>query len=380
MKITPDDPALTAYALGELDASEAHAISEALKNDEALSREVELTSALGGLLSQSLGDEALTLGEDRVAEIMKAGQRPDAEVLVMEHRKRSRRQSVMAFVGVAAVVTLGFVGLSKFNISGKLDSGSSSTDAASSGSGSGSGNGLGSGPGTGLGDGSGQDVVESASVDLSQIEMSLTNSQTLPSRDSFQVNSWVQMTPVTVDPQLRLGRVCVYAELGACSWNEDHALLLVNLQTEEGTRAWSNTTLNFSDRVVSALALSDAGQDLAKPIQSGGFGGAMTFLYEVELSQEEGPIGALRLNVQEQPAGYLPLAGRVTSEEALSTDFETVRLLARYAKWGSSQDRDTNELAEMDKKARELLTSVTDEKSRYALDMILLSEELIGSE
>lgn len=378
MKITPDDPALTAYALGELDASEARAIAEVLENDEALSREVELTTVLGGFLSKSLGDDVLTLGEDRVAEIMKAGQRPDAEVLVMEHRKRSRRQSLMAFAGVAAVVTLGFVGLSQFNISGKSGSGSGPVDAA----GSGNGHGTGSGSGTGLGDSSGsvQNAVENTSVDLSQIEMLLTNSQVLPPHDSFQVNSWAQIAPVTVEPQLRLEKVQVYAELGACSWNEDHALLLVNLQTKEGTRAWSNTILKFSDRVVSAVALSDSVEDLAKPIQSGGFGEAMTFLYEVKLNEEEDSVGAIHLDVQEQPPGYLPLAGRVTPEEALSTDFETVRLLARYAKWGSSLDREASELAEMDKKARELLTSVTDEKSRYALDMILLSEELIGKE
>jgi anti-sigma factor RsiW len=104
MKITAEDPVLTAYALGELDEPTRASVKAAMAQDESLAREGEAITSLGGLLTQTFQGEGFSLGEERRAEILKAGRRPDADVLVLDHRKRSRRQSFMVVAGVAAVV------------------------------------------------------------------------------------------------------------------------------------------------------------------------------------------------------------------------------------------------------------------------------------
>ncbi|MEN8775196.1 MAG: hypothetical protein ABF382_16745, partial [Akkermansiaceae bacterium] len=116
MKMTPDDPALTAFVLGELSEVESAAVERAVNSDEDLLKEKEVLSSLSGLLSDTLGTGSLSLGEERIAEIHKAGQRPDSDVLVLDHRRRSRRQSFLAVAGVAAVVVAGFVALSQSGV------------------------------------------------------------------------------------------------------------------------------------------------------------------------------------------------------------------------------------------------------------------------
>ncbi|MFT7445081.1 MAG: hypothetical protein ACI9AF_001996, partial [Granulosicoccus sp.] len=59
-------------------------------------------------------------------------------------------------------------------------------------------------------------------------------------------------------------------------------------------------------------------------------------------------------------------------------DFSTVSLLTEFARWGASESRETEILEGLAKRAESLLGKVTDEKTRYALDMILLSKESLG--
>lgn len=58
-KITPGDPRLTAYALGELDAAEHVAVEAAIKNDPAAQAAVAQIRSLGGDLSAALAKEPL---------------------------------------------------------------------------------------------------------------------------------------------------------------------------------------------------------------------------------------------------------------------------------------------------------------------------------
>ena len=58
MKLDPNDPKLTAYALGELDESERPAIEEALRDDEACRKAVEEIQQVAGLLTEELKGEA----------------------------------------------------------------------------------------------------------------------------------------------------------------------------------------------------------------------------------------------------------------------------------------------------------------------------------
>jgi len=60
MNLTPDDPKLTAYALGELDASERAAVEAALARSPGCRRAVDEIRALGGELSNALVADAAT--------------------------------------------------------------------------------------------------------------------------------------------------------------------------------------------------------------------------------------------------------------------------------------------------------------------------------
>ena len=60
MKLTPDDPKLTAYALGELDATERAAVEAALARSPECRRAVEEIRALAGALTTELAQDAAT--------------------------------------------------------------------------------------------------------------------------------------------------------------------------------------------------------------------------------------------------------------------------------------------------------------------------------
>lgn len=60
MNLTPDDPKLTAYALGELDATEGAAVEAALARSPECRRAVEEIRALGGELTNALAADAAT--------------------------------------------------------------------------------------------------------------------------------------------------------------------------------------------------------------------------------------------------------------------------------------------------------------------------------
>ncbi|HUJ09063.1 MAG TPA: von Willebrand factor type A domain-containing protein, partial [Verrucomicrobiae bacterium] len=70
MKIDPNDPRLTAYALGELDAAERAEIEAWLKGDEAARREIETIRRAAGVLTEELKAEPCPeLTPAQVAEI-----------------------------------------------------------------------------------------------------------------------------------------------------------------------------------------------------------------------------------------------------------------------------------------------------------------------
>jgi len=60
-KINPDDPRLTAFALGELDPEEQAAIEAAIKDDPSAQAAVAQIRALGGELSAVLAREPLPM-------------------------------------------------------------------------------------------------------------------------------------------------------------------------------------------------------------------------------------------------------------------------------------------------------------------------------
>lgn len=97
--------------MGELTEEKVAKGNQAFKFDDNLIEEREKLNALSGFLSDVLGTESYSLGEERIAEIHKAGQLPDSKILILKHRRRSCKQSFLA-VGWAAVVLTRFVVLS----------------------------------------------------------------------------------------------------------------------------------------------------------------------------------------------------------------------------------------------------------------------------
>ena len=197
MKVTPDDPVLTAYVLGELEEKDRSSVERALSADEALREEETAISSLTGLLSATLGGEVLSLGEERIAEIHRAGKRPDSETLVLAHHKRSRRHSLVAVAGVAAAVVVGLVVLSQFDVSGKNPVVGNEVGGTTSDGGDAI---VPAGDSPDLPGEYSPEVAGTVRIplgvdraDASFVQRSLEKSDCLPERDRFLVADWIQL-------------------------------------------------------------------------------------------------------------------------------------------------------------------------------------------
>ena len=386
MKLTSDNPTLTAFILGEVDESESRAIAKSLEADAVLAKESAEISDLADLLEATLGSDRFSLGDDRHEEIFRSGRRPDVDVLVLDHRRRSRRQSFIAVAGVAAVVVAGFIGLSRLGVEAPGATGDGS-DVAGSGSSSGD-------PKISKGDlaESGDGVVipsVNPSVTLPMnvgiavpaiVEESLTRHQKLPAPGEFDVAGWVNLTQPTSGPKVVVGKVAAYTELGSCPWNSGRSLLMVNLRVIDESKVPLKAEFNLDPSRVQSARMVGAGEsaNLVAEIDDQ-LEGSKTWLYELELIPGNEKLGSINLEFVgadgETQSGYLPLASSPLLNRAVSSDFEAARTLADFALWGSGQDRDTGRLVEIANSARDLLTEVKDGSVRYALDAVLMAEE-----
>ena len=81
-RIHPEDPRVTAHALGELPKHEAAEVDRAALSHPAVQAAMEETRALADLLEKGFGAERLELGAERREAIRRAGRRPAPENLV----------------------------------------------------------------------------------------------------------------------------------------------------------------------------------------------------------------------------------------------------------------------------------------------------------
>ena len=385
MKLTPDDPVLTAYALGELDSTQRDLVSQVVAADESLQEEEAAISSMAGLLGRTLGREPLTLGDERIAEIHRACRRPDSKVLVMEHRKRARRQSLSVVAGVAAMIVIGFVVLSQFEVDGK--------PAVAGGEVAGGGTSPGNAPApgdssdlpggfspvkTGM---TGLPLQARQQADPSLVERSIEETGKLPTRDEFLVAQWIHLAKVDSVSLTEVGNLGMSYELGPCSWNPSASLLMIHLRPLQDRAVTLEANLNFNLKKVNEAKLTGgAGTGDALPVTSTEIRKARTFLYELDLSEGTEQIGSLTVKVGEDQARELLLEGPVRDKEDVSTAFQVAGILGDYARWGASEGRDRETLVRLVREARELLGTVVDESTRYALDMILISEEALAAE
>ena len=382
MKVTPDDPVLTAYVLGELEEKDRSSVERALSADEALREEETAISSLTGLLSATLGGEVLSLGEERIAEIHRAGKRPDSETLVLAHHKRSRRHSLVAVAGVAAAVVVGLVVLSQFDVSGKNPVVGNEVGGTTSDGGDAI---VPAGDSPDLPGEYSPEVAGTVRIplgvdraDASFVQRSLEKSDCLPERDRFLVADWIQLGAPATGDGTEFDGVAVWYELGPCSWNPSSSLLMVRLDVSEGrpVKVSASLTMNPS-RVKVVRLVGGAGKDSTTSAVSVTLKEARTFLYELDLEEGKGELGQLKIQVGESPEQSLSLEGVVRNQSQLSSAFATAGILGDYARWGASEERDRETLVRLSQRAKALLEEVVYESTRYALDMILMSEEAL---
>ena len=382
MKVIPDDPVLTAYVLGELEEKERSTVERALSADEALREEETAISSLTGLLSATLGGEVLSLGEERIAEIHRAGKRPDSETLVLAHHKRSRRHSLVAVAGVAAAVVVGLVVLSQFDVSGKNpvvgnEVGGTTSDGGDAIVPAGDSPDL---PGEYFPEVAGTVRIPLGvdRADASFVQRSLEKSGCLPERDRFLVADWIQLGAPATGDGTEFDGVAVWYELGPCSWNPSASLLMVRLDVTEGRPVEVSASLTMNPSRVKVVRLvGGAGKDATTSAVSVTLEEARTFLYELDLEEGKGELGQLKIQAGESPEQSLSLEGLLRNQSQLSSAFATAGILGDYARWGASEERDRERLVRLSQRAKALLEEVVYESTRYALDMILMSEEAL---
>lgn len=401
MKITQDDPRLTAYALGELSEEEVSVVEEAIKDDHLLTVELSKMQGLAGLLSTSLASgESLSLGEERREEIFQSGKRPDADVLLLENRRRSRIQSFSAIAGVAAVVCVGFFLLSKLNVDGPAgvnglvenDSSAQEATAGSSALAGASNVDAGEGASTVSPEDVAQENWKPASplsdelitvTQRASARMPIVGKVDLPRFHrnfeagmipALRIEEWVNSPQYNCKSQVQLEGVSISAELGVCPWDSEKQLVMIVVRDlkEDGISPQIDARLLLDAPNITSIKLvaSSTVRGDQPELHTLPDGQSNALLYEVEIVPREDRFAAVDLTVNDRSA-YLPIMGGVPSE--FSSEFCTAVVLARFAKW--YVDSASESLAEIEQAARALLTEVTEGQARYALDLILIFAE-----
>ena len=194
----------------------------------------------------------------------------------------------------------------------------------------------------------------------------------------------MNLTEPNSGPQVVVGKVGAYTEVGSCPWNVDRSLLMVNLRAVDEGRVPLKAELNLDPARVKSAIMVGAGESANLVAEVGDqLEGSRTWLYELELIPGEEKLGSINLEFMgadgATQSGYLPLGSKPLLNRAISSDFETARTLAAFARWGAKGDRDLERLVEISHSARALLTEVKIAKIRYALDAILIAEEFFMS-
>ena len=381
MKMTPDDPALTAFVLGELSEDEMADTNRALECDKNLLEEKETLTALTGLLSDLLWAGSYTLGEERVTEIHKAGQLPDSNVLVLEHRRRSRRQSFFAMGGVAAVVLAGFVALSQFEVVQPNSVGDRSGVKVA-------------GKGTPAGRSEhlpGEVVIPSTNeiaipfgiskADPSFVERALLADGEVPEREEFKIADWVNLGVVKFEPSVVMTDLEAYSEGGPCPWDSTKSLWMVILRPVDGRMISPAAKVVFDpELVVSAQLLGGRETRKTGPLKSKEFNSPQIFLYELDTKKEGHQLGGVSITTQRGESGYVPIHSPRHAQQSNTVGFRTAVVLGGFARWAASDSREEMTLVLLAREARDLISreEVTDVSCRYALDVILQSEETLN--
>jgi hypothetical protein len=120
MKISSDDPRLSAYLLGELSAAEASVVEHAVAADPALRLSLDELRRVASLMEGTLSTAALTLRPGQREAVLRAVRHVELEGKVVEIASARRSfRPWLTVVGAAAAVVLAVTLASKISGSGK---------------------------------------------------------------------------------------------------------------------------------------------------------------------------------------------------------------------------------------------------------------------
>lgn len=103
-KLQPDDPRLTAYALGELPPKEARVVARLAEENSSIAAEMMKTQALGRLLCETYEREGLSLHPMQRAVIRRVGQSQEVTTLAsFKRRNEALRGSAIALAAAACI-------------------------------------------------------------------------------------------------------------------------------------------------------------------------------------------------------------------------------------------------------------------------------------
>ena len=299
---------------------------------------------------------------------------------MLVHRSRSRRQSFLAVGGVAAVVFAGFLALSQFdggqpNIVVDGNEGrvvEKGTPAGVSESLSGE---------LELLSGDGMVIPLGLSkADPSFVERALLAKGELPEPEKFRIADWVNLSVVEFEPLISMRELEAYSECGPCPWDSTKSLWMIRLCSVNGRMISPAAKVVFDPEFVTSAHLVGGGETGGGgAFKSKGFDSSQIFLYELETTTEGDQLGGFSITNNQGESGYLPILSPQQIKESPTVGFRVAVVLAGFARWAGSDTRETETLSGLAREARELITreEVTDISCRYALDVILQSEETL---
>jgi len=391
MKITADDPRLTALALGELPEDEARKLRAEVEASPELSKELALTMNLAGYLGDSLGDEELSLGAERREQVLQAGKKVDVVELASQGRRRNRNHTFKVVAGAAAAVAVTFALLNRTAVDGPA-----LADGAELG-------------GSVANQGEGEfrarpdtktisiDEVQNVSLqlgipmpDLLECKRWISEKRTVLPQDLSEAASWVSSLGGDREPQLSFADLGVSAEMGECPWDLEKQLLLITLVSlrESGGDAHSvSASLELEGERVTSVKLVGKGSDAPKSKEehdklSLPAGESQVLLYELVLKPGISRIGAVHVDTiagtGEEKSGYLPISDSEDQAKPSSNDLEIASVLAEFALWNGQKEPVNHEhLKSIASRAEKHYAGLPVGKTREALDVILLARDLI---
>ena len=217
-------------------------------------------------------------------------------------------------------------------------------------------------------------------ADPSFVERALLAKGELPEPEKFRIADWVNLSVVEFEPLISMRELEAYAECGACPWDSTKSLWMIRLCSVNGRMISPVAKVVFDPEFVTSAHLVGGGDTGGGgAFKSEGFDSSQIFLYELETKTEGDQLGGFSITTNQGESGYLPILSPQQIKESPTVGFRVAVVLGGFARWAGSDTREKETLLRLAREARELIAreEVTDTSCRYALDVILQSEETL---